>query len=197
LSDASIFGDIEFQGEDIAYMPQKWDRIALTRARELLMISLVAPAQTVKGIRGILNTNSRCTISATGQKVKRESSSTANGEQPGRITRLGDTYRTETHKLPLGMAHAVFMTRSPGFLPSTAEEHVWQELMSHRYTTPLLRAWVPWIARTLKAQGLLLEAYCYNCNCGQLIATDQQLDQVVSDGLVSGSLLIESQRQAG
>jgi hypothetical protein len=197
LSDESIFGDIEFQGEDIAYMPQKWDRIALTRAKELLMISLIAPAQTVKGIRGILNTNSRCTIQATGQMVKRESASTSRGEQPGRITRCGESYRTETHKLPLGMAHAVFMTRAPGFLPSMAEEHVWQELMSNRFTTPMLRAWVPWIARTLKAQGLLLEAYCYNCNCGQLIATDQQLDKVVSDGLVGGSLLIESQREAG
>lgn len=58
---------------------------------------------------------------------------------PGNVARVAEGYRTEFHKVNYGAAHAIFITKSPGFLVSTEEEAIWQELNTDRFSTPLDR----------------------------------------------------------
>jgi hypothetical protein len=65
------FGLIQFAGEDMTWPTLKFDRLAVGGKGEMLLASLVAPTQIVKGIRGWLNTNKKGTVVATGAKVKK------------------------------------------------------------------------------------------------------------------------------
>jgi hypothetical protein len=154
---------------------------------------VVAHTQIIKGIRGWLNSNKKGIATATGAKVKRASEEDCWLRDPGNLSKLTEGYTTETHKLQYGMSHALFVTRSPGFLTSISEEALWQELTSTRFTTPLLRSWMPWLTERLVDHELLVEAYGFQCRCGVLQTTTDDLDDLVSEGLREGPLVIPSQ----
>jgi hypothetical protein len=155
---SDCFGLIQFSGEDMTWPTLKYDRLATGDRGELLLASVIAPTQIVKGIRGWLNTNKRGTAVATGAKVKKSFEDDWQLRDPGNLWKLPDGYSTETHRLQYGLAHALFTTRTPGFLKSISEESLWQELNSPRFTTPLLRSWMPWVTRELMERNLLVEA---------------------------------------
>jgi hypothetical protein len=190
---SDFFGRIQFAGDDMTWPTVKFDRLAVGDRGDLLLVSVVAPTQIVKGIRGYLNTAKKGTITATGIRVRQASEPEGVDSDAGNLWKLPDGYSTETHRLQFGMAHAMFVSRSPGFLKSVSEEALWQELSSARFSTPLLRSWMPWITRELMERQLLVEAHCYRCSCGVLQATSADLDAIVSDGLKQGSLLIRRQ----
>src|SRR5690242_15772923 len=116
------FGRIQFAGEDMSWPTVTFDRLATGDRGELLLVSVVAPTQIVKGIRGWLNTAKKGVVTATGAKVKRASEEEYQARNPGNLMKLPDGYTTETHKLQYGLAHALFTTRAPGFLRSVSEE---------------------------------------------------------------------------
>ncbi|MEJ7636412.1 MAG: hypothetical protein WKF75_00090, partial [Singulisphaera sp.] len=149
------------------------------------------PTAIVAGIRAYLNTNKKVTITASGADVKRASAPSHHRRNPGNVARVVEGYRTEFHKVDYGAAHAVFITKSPGFLLSTEEEAIWQELNTDRFTTPLLRAWMPWLMKTLAKSKLLVEAECYRCKCGELTCTTSDLDALVGAGIKEGHLKFE------
>ena len=76
-----------------------------------------------------------------------------------------------------------------------SDETIWQELTDTRFTTPILREWVPYIAREMRSREILEEAHCFNCNCGYMSATTQSLDEIVSEGLKAGEIHIPSPPQ--
>src|SRR5260370_3349795 len=127
----------------------------------MLLASLGAARQIVKGIRGWLNTSTKGTVVATGAKVKKSHEEDWQLRDPGNLWKLPDGYRTESHRLQYGLAHALFVTRVPGFLKSISEEALWQELTSTRYTTPILRSWMPWGTQQLQDRQLLVEPAPY------------------------------------
>lgn len=186
------FGRIQFTGDGMTWPVLKYDRIAVNDRGELLLVSVVAPTQIVKGIRGWLNTNKKGTATATGAMIKKSFEDDWRLRNPGNLRKLEDGYAGETHKLAYGMAHALFTARCEGFLKSVSEEALWQELNSDRFTTPLLRSWMPWITGQLTDQEVLVEADCYRCQCGTLAATTADLDDIVSRGLKQGNLSIPS-----
>jgi hypothetical protein len=53
-------------------------------------------------------------------------------------------YRIDAHRLGLGSIHALFTCRQQGFLPNDSDDALWQELKQERFTTPLLRGWLPY-----------------------------------------------------
>ena len=192
LIEAIPFGEVEFRGEDSAWDPLKFDRLAVGASGALMFMSLVGPNAIIAGIRAYLNTNKKVTITASGVKVKRASAHLrGTARNPGSIARAAEGYRTEFHKLDYGAAHALFITRSPGFMLSTEEEAVWQELNTDRFTTPLLRGWMPWIMTALKAKKFLVEAECYRCACGELTCATSDLDAIVGEGIKGGHLKFE------
>ena len=109
---------------------------------------------------------------------------------PGRVIPTPEGYQVFTHKLGYGLAHALFLTRMPGFMKVVTEESLWQELNDVRFTTPILRAWMPYIEERLRADDLLEDAHVYRCQCGVLSATTKRLDEIVTRGLAEGHIVI-------
>jgi hypothetical protein len=190
MSDETKFGDIEFQGKEFCTPAFQFDRLAISGRGELLLVSLVAPTQNVKQIRAILNGGAKATVMAGGVKVNQPSRDEWYAHAPGKLTPSADGYQTFTHKLGYGQAHALFITRSPGFIKVVTSESLWQELNHVRFTTPLLKEWMPYIGQALRDEGLLEEAHAFNCSSGVLSANTRQLDEIVSSGLRDGHIVI-------
>jgi hypothetical protein len=190
------FGDIEFQGKDVATPSFPFDRLAISGRGELLLVSLVAPAMNVKQIRAILNGGAKVICNAGGVKVKQPSREDWYAHAPGRLTPSADGYFCYVHRLDYGLCHALYVTKMPGFMRVVTEEALWQELNDTRFTTPLLREWVPYIEVELRSAELLEEAHVFNCTCGVLSAQTKHLDEIVSEGLRSGSIDIPSSSAA-
>src|SRR3954454_14504010 len=96
--------------------------------------------------------------------------------------------------MEFGLAHALFITRMKGFMLVVSEESLWQELKENRFTTPLLREWMPYVEGQLRTQDLLEEALVFNVTCGVLSATTTHLDKIVTDGLKSGEIRIPGRK---
>jgi hypothetical protein len=190
------FGVIELIGKDIAVPSTTFDRLAVTGRGELLLVSVVCPTQTVKQIRAVLHAGGRTKIIAGGVKIKQPSQTDYYAHTPGNLHPSADGYVTHVHKLDYGMAHALIMTKAPGFMKIVTDETIWQELTDTRFTTPVLRDWVPYINERMRYLEILEEAHCFNCNCGYMSATTQQLDDIVTEGLRSGAIRIPSQSAA-
>ena len=188
--DEKRFGDIEMVGKDIGVPPTPFDKIAVGGRGELLLVSLVAETQRVKQIRAILCGGARATIQAAGVQLSRPGDEPWQAHSPGRLFPTPDGYQCHTHKLGYGLAHALFITRMPGFMKVVTPESLWQELNGTRFTTPVLRAWVPYIEKRLRDDGLLEDAHGFNCRCGVLSALTKHLDAVVSQGLADRQIAI-------
>lgn len=67
------FGNIEFTGKDVAIPATPFDRIATSGRGELLLVSVVAPTQTIKQIRAILHGGTKVKIVAGGVRVQQPS----------------------------------------------------------------------------------------------------------------------------
>jgi hypothetical protein len=183
MSEEKKFGDIEFSGKDFLTPNIQFDRIAINGRGELLFVSIVSDQARVKQIRAILSPGVKCNIAAGGVRVRRASAEPWDNRSLGRIYPSAEGYQTYTQKLGYSMIHAMFITRSHGFLNVVTEESLWQELKGARFTTPLLREWMPFIDERLRADQRLEDADCFNCQCGILTATTKKLDEIVSEGL--------------
>jgi hypothetical protein len=75
------------------------------------------------------------------------------------------------------------VSKKIGLLPSVDEQRVWQELRSDRYTTPILRQWIPFIIDRLTEVGRLRRLGGFGHNAGLLTASCIDLDNIVSRGL--------------
>jgi hypothetical protein len=99
-------------------------------------------------------------------------------------------YRIDAHKLGFGSIHALFTCRQQGFLPNDSDDALWQELKQERFTTPLLRGWLPYIRKELELKSLLARCHTLDCTCCVLAGTSADLDAIVESGLKNGSTAI-------
>lgn len=177
------WGKIQITGNEIC--PEvAFDRIALEGRDRLLFVSLIADQMHVKQIRSILTCGLKCTIIASGVRVGvGDSEPSWNSFVPGRITADPDGYNLYSYKLGYNMVHAMFVTKRQGFMKTITEESLWRELNGPRYTTPVLREWVPYLGERMRGDGRLDDAKCYNCDCGMLYSSNKHLDETVSEGL--------------
>ena len=196
MKEETKFGGIEFTGKDISVTNTPFDRLAISGRGELLLISLIAPTQTIKQIRAILHTGTRVNIVAGGIKVKQPSGEPYTAHQPGNLHPSAAGYTTFVHKLDYGQAHALMITKAPGFMKIVTDETIWQEVTDPRFTTPVLRDWVPHISQGMREREILEEAHVFNCNCGIMSATTVELDEIVTDGLRSRAISIPTSSAA-
>ena len=75
-------------------------------------------------------------------------------------------------------------------MPIINEETVWQLLQRDQFTTPLLQAWMPWLYREMKEREVLVELNQHGCQAGLLLADNDMLDTLVSEGIQQGRLRI-------
>jgi hypothetical protein len=178
-----VFGDLEMAGKDIAVAALKFDRLALSGRGELLLVSVVAETHRVKQVRAILGGGAKAQINAAGVKVNQPGADPWRATSPGRLFPTPDGYQCFTHKLGYGLAHALFLTRMPGFMRVVTPESLWHELKHVRFTTPIIPEWMPHIEKQLRDESLLEDAHSFNCQCGVLTAQTRHLDDIVTQGI--------------
>jgi hypothetical protein len=187
------FGQANFLLKDQQMAPSKYDRLAYGNRSQVLIIGLVDYGNKIRAIRALLNSSQgRVTIECSGGRTCKPSEVThyPGPRNPGRLVAGNEGYRLYVNKLEFGLVHALFVSKEEGFMPVMTPEALWEELNDTRFTTPLIREWVPYLETKLRAKSLLEEAWCFRCNAGWLSATSAQLDQIVSEGLQTGEIAI-------
>jgi len=66
-------------------------------------------------------------------------------------------------------------------------------LKQERFTTPLLRSWLPHIRKELEPKNMLTRCYTLDCTCSVLAATSPDLDAIVESGLKNGLIAIRNE----
>ena len=192
------YGEIEFLWKDGGTPGVKFNKIAHSGRSELLMFSIIAETQRVKQIRAALvpdkKGKSRVSASASGIKTNIPGREEWYACTPHRLNPSAEGYLCYQHKIGYGLAHAVFVTKSPGFIMIVTEETLWRELNTTRFTTPILRQWMPYIEKALRDCNRLEDAHVFNCHCGYLSATTAKLDEIVVQGLIEGKIHIPNQQ---
>lgn len=112
-------------------------------------------------------------------------------QMPRTTARRCASWDSAVARLGRGAIHLVAHAKIEGLLPDVSDDSLWAELMSERYSTPLLRRWLPWLREELKSSGLLREAEGHNQAAGVLSATTDDLDALVSDGIKCGALVLD------
>lgn len=92
-------------------------------------------------------------------------------------------YSAFVARLAPGVIHLVALARIPGLMPNLSDDHLWAELSGPRYTTPLLRSWIPWLKAALTANGGIVAAQGFASNAGVLKIEPDKLDAIVSQGV--------------
>jgi hypothetical protein len=98
------------------------------------------------------------------------------------------TYNATVVKLAPGVIHLVALAKIPGLVPNMSDDHLWTELTSPRYTTPLLRAWIPWLKQVMAQGGGIVVADGFASTVGVLKTEPDELDALVTLGVKEGYL---------
>jgi hypothetical protein len=149
----------------------------------VLMVSGAGPESSVKAIAAGLRSNARVQFVI---------------DQPGMYSsdpkRHEEGYRVYTARIDgnYNYWHILLVADVPGFLPILSDDSLWQDISSDRFTTPVLREWMPWLREQMENSWpkMLVNLKQSGCNAGMLIATTEDLDGLVQSGLESGDLTI-------
>ena len=98
------------------------------------------------------------------------------------------SYIAAVTKLAPGVIHLVALAKIPGLMPNMSDDHLWAELTGPRYTTPLLRAWIPWLKTTMAEGGGIVVANGFESTVGVLKTEPGELDALVTLGVKEGQL---------
>ena len=99
-------------------------------------------------------------------------------------------YTIHRHRFEHNTWHILAVAKQEGLLLKASEVAVWVELRKPRFTTPVLRAWVPWLMKTLQTNGHLRNLQCFGCESAILTAGTAELDDALTEGLRRGKLTI-------
>lgn len=97
-------------------------------------------------------------------------------------------YQAALTKLAPGVIHMVALAKIPGLMPNMSDEHLWGELSGTRYTTPLLRSWIPWLKQAMAQEGKIIEGQGLASSVGVMKIEPDDLDALVSLGVKDGHL---------
>lgn len=160
-----------------------------TADRQLMLVSAVADQSSISALRATLQSDP-------------DAKTTFGVEAPGlrrfNLQQTDDRYSCHRVRLIDDSAqyHLVAVARTPGFIADDSPESLWRELTSERYTTPLLRAWLPWIKQQMQARQHFAEVARFNCKAALVRMTDSELDAIVQAGLDAGALTIPRDEHA-
>jgi hypothetical protein len=152
----------------------------------LLLLSATGSDTAAKAVRAVLHVSE---IEAEfrlerGERIERMARAHYDGKPTG--------YTASLARLAPGAIHIVALAKLPGLIPDLSDDRLWAELCGERYTTPLLRAWTPWIRQRLIAAGGIVPAQGYAAKAGVLRATPEEIDDLASSGVRQGHLEMKS-----
>lgn len=154
----------------------------------IVLVSVAGPQTAVKSLMAALNQNGRLEVTVWGG----EAGDGTPLPRYSRFTRMGSqgSYQIATHRLGFHAVHATAVLKHDALLPALTPEAVWNALSSRRFTTPVLREWVPWLMQQMESDGQLVELPAFQCRPGLLRLDDAGLDELVTRGLKLGDLKI-------
>ena len=161
------------------------DAIAL-HEKEILLLSVVGSETSVKALTAGLR--------SSGKDQKRIDYTVHLGTvNETNLTKCPDGYRVYRTKLEYGLWHVLCLAKREGFLSVVSDETLWQHLQSHRFTTPLIREWVPWLCKEMTKKGVIAPLTQGGCQAGLMLADSDILDDLVGNGTRKGHLVINGQ----
>lgn len=149
--------------------------------RTAYLLSVTGPESSVKALHAALHSEGE-----VGLSVKCGDNSHWN------LSLHEGGYRVRRHKIlpAYGLWQVLVMAKEPAFMPALSEESVWQYLKTDKFTTPILREWLPWLMGKMRAERLLQRADGFGCASGLLFVTDEKLESLVTEGVKGGHLTI-------
>jgi hypothetical protein len=180
-----LLGQFEWTDGKSIHIQARFDKVAVDDDR-LVFISLVAFSQDVKALRAAIAAGLESPMRLKNVTLTKDDETIV----PDAVRPAPSGYRLDSHRLGFGSVHALFTCRQDGFLPNDSDDALWQELKQERFTTPLLRGWLPYIRRELELKSLLSRCHTLDCTCCILTATSTELDSIVEFGLKSGLIAI-------
>ena len=179
-------GSFEWSDGKSIHIEARFDKVALHDNR-LMFLSLVAFSQDIKAIRAALAAGLTSPMRLRNVTLTKQDESLV----PRDVWPSLSGYRIDAHRLGFGSIHAVFTCRQQGFLANDSDDALWQELKQERFTTPLLRGWLPYIRKELELKSLLSRCHTLDCKCCLLTAMSADLDSMVESGLTNGLIAIQ------
>jgi hypothetical protein len=105
-------------------------------------------------------------------------------------------FKTYQHRLGYDTWHLLALSKDPGLLPNFSQAEIARQLMSDRFTTPMLPHWVPFVASRLILLNRLFRLKCFgSVDAGIIQATTKHTDAIVSAGIRAGELTFTSEGQ--
>lgn len=89
------------------------------------------------------------------------------------------------------IAQLLAVVRRPGILPDTSANSTWQALSKLEFTTPRLDSWKSWIVEEMRKRNKIRLLRNFNASVGLLEAKNDDLDEIVSDGVKTGALMFK------
>ena len=93
------------------------------------------------------------------------------------------SYEVRISHLGYDCWHLLAVDDGNQFLLHDDEETLWAMLRSERFTTPIIRSWMPKVSIALRNLDLLTKLTSFGCDAAMLTANTESLDRVVSEGL--------------
>ena len=144
----------------------------------LLLLSATGPDTAVKSVRATLYQPD-----VDAEFVLETETTSGCSRRESRFDGKPVTYSAAVTKLAPGVIHLVALAKIPGLMPNMSDDHLWAELTGPRYTTPLLRAWIPWLKETMASSGGIVVANGFRATVGVLKTEPDALDEIVSQGV--------------
>ena len=162
------------------------------RHNTIALVSVAGPQTAVKSFAAALNENCKLRVNVDGMDIKLADGSTEPAQRWQDFERVAGQgkYKVAMHRLPFNSVQCTARLKDPRLLPSVSEEALWILLRSNRFTTPLLRPWVPWLMKAMLEDGTLERLPAFQCQPGVLAIDDGGLDKLVTQGINEGRLTV-------
>jgi len=161
------------------------DAIGL-HANEIMLLSAAGPETSVKALTAGLRSSG-----ITQRRI--DYGVHVDGIDNGYVTKCPDGYRMHRTKLDYGLWHVLCLAKREGFMPVMTEDALWQILQGDQFTTPLIRDWMPWLYRKMKSQEIVIPLTQSGCQAGMLLADNDTLDKLVTEGIRKRHLRINGE----
>lgn len=149
--------------------------------RTLYVLSAYGPGSTVKAIAATLQASkARPNITAWGLAGLFQKDTIWPGEHG---------FKCYSHRLGYDTWHLLALSKDPDLMPNFSPRQIARQLMSDRFTTPILPHWVPHIGSKLVLMNRLTRLKCFGAvDAGLLTAKTKHVDAIVSAGIRGGQL---------
>ena len=162
----------------------------------VFVAGVAGPQTAIKSFAAALNENVRLELKPSGFNVIDGDGDTVSVPQSRDYSRVPGgqgKYKCHMHRLPYNTVHCVAFAKDRRLMTTTTEAALWDKFRSNLFTTPLLRAWMPWLRARLIEDGRLKMLSAFGCAPGLLNASDEILDALVTEGVRAGKLTIRKE----